>query len=76
MFYHEDPYYYALPVVIRESVPAGQVPAGGLMALYTDVLRAIRSHGSSPIWLSPYDWDAARERINAVLSTVGGRLPR
>jgi hypothetical protein len=76
MFYHEDPYYYALPAVIRESLPAAQAEPRRSMALFTDVLRAIRSHGSEPIWLSPYNWDAARERINAVLSEAGGRLPR
>ncbi|HEU5400232.1 MAG TPA: hypothetical protein VFU86_02680 [Terriglobales bacterium] len=76
MFYHEDPYYYALPVVIHESLPPAQAEARRSMALFTDVLRAIQSHGSEPIWLSPYDWDAARERVNAVLIVSGGRLPR
>jgi hypothetical protein len=75
MFYHEDPYSYALPAVIRASLPAAQSDACRV-ALYSDVLRAIRSHGSEPIWLSPYDWDAARERINTVLSKADGRLPR
>jgi len=78
MFYHEDPYYYALPVVILESLRASQpeAPFSVRWKLFSEVLQAIRSHGSEPIWLSPYDWDAARERINVVLSAAGGRLPR
>jgi hypothetical protein len=76
MFYHDDAYHYALPVVIRESLPETQSEARRSTALYLDVLGAIRSHGSEPIWLSTYDWDAARERINVVLSAAGGKLPR
>jgi hypothetical protein len=76
LFYHEDPYYYAIPVVIRESLPTAQSHAHLSMAMDADVRRAIRSHGSDPIWLSPYDWEAARERVNVVLRSAGGRLPR
>jgi hypothetical protein len=76
MFYHEDAFHYALPVVLRESLPGAQSEARRSTALYLDVLGAIRLHGSEPIWLSTYDWDAARERVNAVLSAAGGMLPR
>jgi hypothetical protein len=76
MFYHEDPYSYALPTVIRESLPAAQLEARRWMPLVEEARRAIRSHGSEPIWLSPYDWDDARLRINTILKEAGGRLPR
>jgi hypothetical protein len=75
LFYHEDPYYYALPEVVRQSVPPEQTQGWPLIDLTGDVCKAIRSHGSEPIWLSPYDWDAARSRVNVVLDKVGGRLP-
>lgn len=75
-FYHEDPYYYALKIVISESIPAEIPDFHQRSKLEEDIYNAICSHGSEPIWLSPYDWDAARVRVNAIFSKVGGRLPR
>lgn len=76
MIYHEAPHYYALPLVIRASLPTGVTETYPEMPLYMGVLRAIHTHVSEPIWLSPHDWNSARERVNEFLSAVGGRLPR
>jgi hypothetical protein len=76
MFYHDHPYEYALPAVMKASLPSGQSEEAVPLKLYLKLVDAIRSHASEPIWLSPYDWNAARERVNEVLKEAGGRLPR
>jgi hypothetical protein len=75
-FYHEDAYYYVLPVVVSKSISTDSRDTHHRITLCEEICNAIRSHASEPIWLSPYDWDAARARVNAILSKVGGRLPR
>lgn len=76
MFYHDDPYTRILPLIVAESVPPDSLRGYQDIELQNAVCRAIRSRGSEPIWLTPYDWDAARFRVNDLLGQIGGQLPR
>jgi hypothetical protein len=74
-FYHEDAYYYILPLLVPSRLRQ-DLNARDLSKLQHDKIKpAITHFGSYPLWLSPYDWDAARARINAILSEYGHRLP-
>jgi len=72
MFYCEDDYYYALPEIVKVS--GGELPSRPY-ELLNDLKEAIELNASSPIWLSPVDWEGVRTRVNKILQTVGGRLP-
>jgi hypothetical protein len=72
LFYHEDIYYYVLDTVLLHSGVNRQPPIG----LFREIESAIQLNASSPIWLSPVDWNAVRNRVNDILSAIGGKLPR
>jgi hypothetical protein len=74
-FYHEDEYYCILDFLVPTSVRK-KLSFKELAKLEGRLKTAIAQHGSSPLWLSPYDWDAARERINTILGEYGAALPR
>jgi len=73
MFYHEDVYYYALPEIVCASGAALNFPRHTTLRALHD---AIQYNASTPIWLSPVDWNAVRVRVNGILDPLGGRLPR
>lgn len=73
MFYHEDVYYYVLPEILNAS---GASVAAPMHSIFRALEDAIQFNASSPIWLSPVDWNAVRERVNDVLTRHGGKLPR
>lgn len=72
LFYHEDVYYYVLDPILFHSGVRHQPPN----SLFRELESAIQVNASTPIWLSPVDWDAVRARVNSVLATIGGKLPR
>jgi hypothetical protein len=73
MFYHEDEYYHAWPEIVRES---GAESGMWLLKTLRAFKDAVEYRASSPIWLSPVDWDAVRGRVNDILAPHGGQLPR
>ncbi len=70
---HEDVYYYAVPEIVHAS---GAKPDGPVHSTLRALEVAIQYQASSPIWLSPVDWNAVRARLNDILVPIGGRLPR
>lgn len=72
LFYHEGVYHYVLdPILFHSGVR--HRPSN---SLFRKLESAIQASASTPIWLSPVDWDAVRARVNSVLTIVGGKLPR
>jgi hypothetical protein len=67
VFYHEDPIAYVVDLLIPQPIRE-RVCGLPYVQLRSHLHQAIQRYGSSPLWLSPYDWKGARERIDAILS--------
>ena len=67
LFYHEDPIDYIVDLLIPQPIRV-QIYGTTYEQLRNCLCEAIRRYGSSPLWLSPYDWKAARKRIDAILN--------
>ena len=72
-FYHEDEYLYVLPEIVLAS--GAQVSPPDEYKILNELRKAIEYRASSPIWLSPVDWNAVRSRVNDILIPLDGRLP-
>jgi hypothetical protein len=73
-FYHEEAEKYILGLIVPLSLRE-QIGFRNYQLVIQRVREAIVRYGSSPLWLSPYDWGAARARINWLLGEYGASLP-
>lgn len=74
-FYHEDALEYALNELVPTELSRRLRGQQSWFDLRDRVRKAIERHGSRPLWLSPYDWNGARDRINCILGEYETRLP-
>ncbi len=82
LFYHEDELYYVVAQLVPRDLGEQLmwVPSrrsySSLGELLADLDEAIRGRPVMPEWGGPdFDWDAARQRVEAVLRGHGKTLP-
>jgi hypothetical protein len=68
-FDHECPCYYISTLFIPHE-KLKMINPGDLYKLNTRLYQAIHRKGQMPCCTSPYDWNAARMRINKILSEI------
>lgn len=82
-FYHEDELYFVLPLLVPKDLrehlakQRTQEMYSDLAELLQEIKVAITGRPNHPTWRTEaFDWEAAKQRVAAVLSGFGARLPR
>jgi hypothetical protein len=64
-FYHDGPLDYIVWLLAPEDL-RHRLSGPPRLELERKLIEAIERHGSDPLWLSPYDWGAAKIRIKGI----------